>query len=412
MDLLNIQDWLSLLLRWIHFITGAAWIGTSFYFNWLNHNIRPSQKPEDQQKGLAGELWAIHGGGFYHVQKYQVAPKELPETLHWFKWEAYFTLISGFFLLSLVYYFGSSANLIHPNYKDSLTHTQGIMIGYGVLIVSWLYYHVLCSSPLGKKQSIIFALVLLWISLVAFGLSHIFVGRAAFMHIGALIGTIMALNVFFVIIPGQQAMVNAMIEGKEPDPAKGKAGAQRSLHNNYFTLPVLLMMISNHYPHTYGHQGNWAIVISLCLIGAGVRHYFNLKNQGHRAVWILPVASVAMIALAFVTSATHQDLQSHTISDQKAIEPQEFTTLSAQALRGKEIFLNRSNPQCAVCHQLNDAQSKGIVGPMLDAIKPSQARVINAVTNGIGAMPMQSHLSSDEIKDLAQYVYEASRLKK
>jgi uncharacterized membrane protein len=402
MDFSWIQDWLSLLFRWLHFITGAAWIGTSFYFNWLNHNIRPSAKPEDQEKGLAGEVWAIHGGGFYHVQKYQVAPKELPQTLHWFKWEAYFTLITGLCLLSLVYYFGSSAQLIHPDYQATLSHTQGILIGISVLITSWLYYHLLCSSPIAKNQTAIFVLVLLWIAGLAYALSHVFTGRAAYMHIGALIGTIMALNVFFVIIPSQKVMVEQMIAGQVPDPSKGKAGAQRSLHNNYFTLPVLLIMISNHYPHTYGNTGNWWILIALCLIGAGTRHYFNLKNKGENAVWILPLAAFAMFGLAFIT-------QPSSVKMTTAL-PKQGQILSDQALLGKEVFLKKATPQCGICHRLEDAQTVGIVGPILNVLKPSKDRVINAVTNGIGAMPAQSTLSKQEIDDLAQYVYEASRL--
>ena len=288
-------DWLELAARWFHFIVGAAWIGTSFYFNWLNNSIRP---PEDKQPGVSGALWAIHGGGFYQVTKYKGAPDKLPKTLHWFKWEAYLTWVSGFSLLCLVYYLGGVGSLLPAG--SSLTPVEGAGIGIALLVVGWIVYDLLCKSPLKTAPVLLTVLGLGLLAGVAYGLVQIFTPRAAYLHVGALIGTCMAANVFFVIIPGQRAMVDAMTAGQEPDESKGEAGALRSLHNNYLTLPVLFIMISTHYPATYGHPHNWQILAAIMVIGALTRHWFNLRGQGTLNRWILPVAAVGFIGLAIV----------------------------------------------------------------------------------------------------------------
>lgn len=292
-----VLDWIELIVRWLHVITGVTWIGTSFYFNWLNHHMRPPQTP---QEGVGGELWSVHGGAFYQVTKYTVAPAQLPKTLHWFKYEAYFTWLSGFTLLLLVYHLGG-ALLIDPQVAD-LTPWQASGIGLGTLLGGWILYDLMCKSPLGRSNLGLFFVGFGIVAGAAVGLCQVFSGRGAYIHVGALIGTIMAANVFFVIIPGQKKMVDAMLRGEAPNPAYGKAGAQRSLHNNYFTLPVLFIMVSNHYPMTYGHAWNWAVLIALSVISAGVRHWFNLRGQGEKNVWILPVAALAMVALAFVSA--------------------------------------------------------------------------------------------------------------
>jgi len=291
-----IADWLNLLIRWLHLITGAAWIGTSFYFNWLNHNIR---KPEQPQEGIKGELFAVHGGHFYQVRKYDGAPETLPKTLHWFKWEAYFTWISGFSLLIVVYYWNAKMNLIGTG-EGALEPWQGVVLSVGGLLGGWIVYDLLCKSPLTKKPVGFAFLGFSLLTAAAFGYSQFFSPRASYIQIGAMVGTMMAANVFFVIIPNQRIMVDTMIAGKEPDTSLGDAGSLRSLHNNYFTLPVLFIMVSNHFPMTFGHHMNWAILAAIAIIGAGIRHHFNLKSQGHLNVWILPVASVGILALAFV----------------------------------------------------------------------------------------------------------------
>ena len=291
-----ILDWLNLLARWFHIVIGAAWIGTSFYFNWLNNNLRP---PESAPKEVGGELWSVHGGAFYQVRKFKVAPAVLPKTLHWFKYEAYFTWVSGICLLAVVYYLSADVYLIDPSVAD-ISPLTGIGIGIGTLVGGWVVYDLMCRSPLRKHGMVLGALGFGLTALVAFGLTQVLSPRAAYIHVGAMLGTCMAANVFFVIIPGQRKMVDAMTAGEDPDPEAGLAGSLRSLHNNYMTLPVMFIMVSNHYPFVLGHSMNWALLAALILIGAGVRHWFNLRGRGELNVWILPVAVLATVALAFV----------------------------------------------------------------------------------------------------------------
>ncbi len=291
-------DWLAMLVRWIHVIVGVAWIGTSFYFNWLNHAFRP---PTQDTHGVGGEVWSIHGGEFYRVVRYKGAPSSLPETLHWFKWEAYSTWISGFVLLCLVYYLGAESYLLDPSVAD-IGAGVAILIGVGSIVAGWVVYDLLCRSPLGARPRALGALGVVLMAGVSFGLTQVFSSRGAYIHVGAILGTMMAANVFFVIIPNQQIMVKAMVRGEAPDTSKGRAASQRSLHNNYLTLPVLFIMISNHYPITYGHGWNWAILVGLALIGVSVRHAFNLANKGRRNGWLLGVAAAATAVLGFVIS--------------------------------------------------------------------------------------------------------------
>jgi len=296
----HLEQWLNLALRWAHVITGIAWIGTSFYFNWLNSRLAPPP-PERQEPGVAGELWSVHGGGFYRVVKYTVAPGELPRTLHWFKWEAYATWLTGFALLVLVYYLGAASFLVDPRVAR-LSPGAGVAVGVGTLIVSWVVYDALCRSPLGARPVALGATLFMLATALAWGLSQLLSPRAAYLHVGAAIGTIMAANVLMVIIPAQRDMVAALVAGRFPDAARGKQGALRPLHNNYLTLPVLLIMVSSHYPATYGHRLNWAILAGLAVIGVATRHWFNLRNQGRKNVWMLPAAGLALVALALVTA--------------------------------------------------------------------------------------------------------------
>ncbi|MCC5811679.1 MAG: urate hydroxylase PuuD [Ectothiorhodospiraceae bacterium] len=298
----HLHEWANLLLRWAHFIVGVAWIGASFYFNWLENHIERLNKRE----GIAGDLWAIHGGGFYFVQKYAVAPEKLPSTLHWFKWEAYSTWITGFLLLIVVYYMNAGSMMVDPSVAD-IGQGTAIAIGLAVLIGSWFVYDGLCRSPLASRPVWLAATGFALLVLLAWGLSELFSGRAAYIHVGAAIGTCMVGNVFRVIIPSQRDMVDAMTAGREPDPAKGKNALLRSRHNNYLTLPVLFIMISHHFPSTYAHPWNWAVLAAVMLIGAGVRHYFNIRHLPERKVWILPAAAVATAAVIVATSPQVQD---------------------------------------------------------------------------------------------------------
>ena len=294
----HLVDWLDLGLRWLHVIAGVVWIGTSFYFIWLNNRMRPIEPDVDW---IEGQLWAVHGGGFYRVLNYGQTPPSVPEVLHWFKWEAYATWLSGFALLVLIYYLDAEIFLIDPAAAD-LEPWQAAGIGIGSLVVGWLVYDRMCKSSLLERPGWFGAVSLVLVALTALLLSEVFSGRGAYIHVGALLGTLMAGNVFFVIIPAQKEMVAAMEEGREQDVQAGRHAALRSLHNNYLTLPVLFIMVSNHLPFTYEHEWNWAILVGLSVIGVATRHWYNLRGQGKTNVWILPATAAGLIALVVVTA--------------------------------------------------------------------------------------------------------------
>jgi len=292
-----IVDWLNILGRWVHFITGIAWIGSSFYFVWLDNHLEAPKDAADDEKGVGGELWSVHGGGFYHAQKYRVAPQVLPETLHWFKWEAYTTWITGMFLLILVYWYGAEVYLIDRSVAD-LTATAAIGIAVLFLVGGWLVYDLLCKTPLGKNDGAFSAVLLVLITLLAYGLCQLFSGRGAYIHFGAVLGTIMAANVFFVIIPGQRRMVDAAALGRPPNPEDGIKAKQRSVHNTYFTLPVLFVMTSNHYALTYAHEYNWLILVAISLAGALIRVYFVARHKGKTSPVPIVVAVLILLLVA------------------------------------------------------------------------------------------------------------------
>src|SRR6185312_4818070 len=259
------------LLRWLHVVAGIAWIGSSFYFIWLDHSLEvPEPGSPEAQKGVAGELWAVHGGGFYNPQKYLVAPAKLPPTLHWFKWEAYTTWLSGSALLIVVYWLHAQTMMVDPA-KLALTSGQAVGIGAGSMLGSWIAYDLLCRSPLGKKDGLLGLVIFAFLTALAWELTRVLGGRAAYIQVGAAIGTVMAANVLLLIIPGQRRMVEAMRAGRKPDPADGLRAKQRSVHNNYFTLPVVFIMISNHYAATYGHQHAWAVLAVIMAAGVLIR---------------------------------------------------------------------------------------------------------------------------------------------
>jgi uncharacterized membrane protein len=294
----HLAEWLNIIVRVMHITFGIAWIGASFYFVFLENALNRTENVRDD---LAGNLWAVHGGGFYYLEKYKVAPKTIPKHLHWFKYEAYFTWLSGFGLLFIIYYFNASAMLIDTNVMK-LTAAQAIGISTGSFIVGWMIYDLLCKSTL-RKNPLLFGLTGI-IILVGFAwfYSQVFSGRAAFIHFGAMIGSIMVANVFFVIIPSQKAMVNAAKKGLLPDPQKGKNALFRSLHNNYFTLPVLFVMVSNHFPSTFGNQYQWAVLAAITIGSAGIKHWLNLREKGQLSVWIMPASVIILLAVAYVTA--------------------------------------------------------------------------------------------------------------
>ncbi|MCH9695603.1 MAG: urate hydroxylase PuuD [Gammaproteobacteria bacterium] len=299
-------EWLNLLVRWLHFITGVAWIGSSLYFIWLDNHLLVPRDPDDTEKGVGGEVWSVHGGGFYHAQKYKVGPLPLPEPLHWFKWEAYSTWLSGMFLLGLTYFVGAEVYLIDRSVAD-LSTASAIGISVAIIIGSWVVYDLLCKSPLARDERVFAALLLIMCSVLAWGLCSLFSGRAAYILFGAALGTIMVANVFFVIIPGQRQMVSEVARGELPDTAPGLRAKLRSVHNTYFTLPVLFVMTSNHYAMTYAHEYNWLVLIAISVAGALVRVYFVARHKGTASPLTVIAAVLILAGLAAALAPRGQD---------------------------------------------------------------------------------------------------------
>ena len=293
----HLHEWMNIVVRWMHITFGIAWIGTSFFFVFMENSLVKNRKRPE----LKGDLWMLHGGGFWFVEKYQVAPEVMPKGVHWFKFEAYFTWLSGFALLFVVYYFNAEAMLVDRSLLD-VPGWVATLIGIASLALGYAIYHLLSLTPLLKRP--------LWFGLVLFSIlvgfayfyTAIFNARAGYIHFGALIGTLMAGNVFFVIIPAQKAMVRATRNGTYLDPWLGQFAGLRSYHNNYFTLPVLFVMISNHFPSTFGHEHPWLILAMLSLASAGVKHYLNLKEKHQQSVWVMPISILLLISTVFVTA--------------------------------------------------------------------------------------------------------------
>jgi len=297
--------WAGLLVRWAHIITGIAWIGSSFYFMWLDARLnRPPRDPESPD--IEGDLWAVHGGGFYHAQKYQVAPQVLPEPLHWFKWEAYWTWITGFALLSIVYYKNPQAYLIDPEVLD-LVPWQAVAISGVLILLGWLIYQLLCALPI--SWAVLALSGALAVLLLCWGVSQVFSGRGAFIQVGVMLGSIMVANVFFVIIPSQKVLVEAKQRGNPPDAKLGVSAKLRSTHNNYLTLPVVLAMISPHYPLLYTHEWNWLLLFLLFLAGALVRHFFNERNRGRTSLLFPALALLLVLLMVYWLAPRNKGLQ-------------------------------------------------------------------------------------------------------
>ena len=333
-------DWLNLLVRWLHLITGIAWIGASFYFVWLDNSIRPPKPGSDLAlKGVSGHLWAVHGGGFYNPQKYLVAPAQLPPELHWFKWEAYATWLSGVALLTIVYYFNAQAMMVDKGVAD-LSAAQAIGVGVGSLVLGWVVYDLLCRSPLGKHDFAFGLVMFVLIVGAAWVLSHLLSGRAAYIHVGAMIGTMMVGNVLMLIIPGQRKLVDAMLQGQAPDPIHGQKAKQRSVHNNYFTLPILFIMISNHYAMTYAGKYNWLVLGAVIAAAVLIRHFFNQRHKG-QANLAYPAAGVAILAALAI-----------------ALAPRPAPVQAAAAPAGPDIARVQQiiTQRCASCHSAQPTQ--------------------------------------------------------
>ena len=350
-----ILDWLNLLGRWVHMITGIAWIGASFYFIWLDNHLEPVKDPVDDEKGVGGELWALHGGGIYHAQKYKLAPEKLPEHLHWFKWEAYTTWITGMFMMALIYWYGADLYLIDQSVAD-LSKPVAILIGVGTIIVGWLVYDFMCKSVLGNDDTKLAIALFIFVSVVAFILTQIFSGRGAFMHYGAMLGTIMVGNVFFVIMPGQRALLACAEAGTPVDPKHGRKAKQRSVHNTYFTLPVLFVMISNHYAMTYGYWLNWLILIGISIAGALIRIYFVQRHFGKNKPLYLVVAAAIIMALTFVMAPKSAPKTISSVADTSvnSIATQNMLPIQARAI---------IKARCTTCHSATPTQAGFAAAP-------------------------------------------------
>jgi uncharacterized membrane protein len=365
-----ITDWLNLLMRWLHVIAGIVWIGSSFYFIALDNHLRPPQDEREREAGIGGETWEIHGGGFYNIKKYLVAPRVLPETLHWFKWEAYTTWLSGFALMIVLYYLNADTYLIDKSVAD-LSTGEAVAISIGLLAAAWLVYDVLCRL-LAAKPFILATVILGLITLAAWGIGHLFSARAMYLQIGAMLGTMMVGNVFFVIIPAHWELVRAKQAGREPDPAANARGKLRSVHNNYLTLPVVFTMLSNHFPFTYGHSYSWLILVVLLVIGAWVRHFFNLRHLGRTVWWIPASAAIAIAVLAIL------------------IRPQSQSSAGTPMVSFAQVA-RIVDQRCAACHSQHptkvDAAPRGIKLDTADEIK-AQATAIEQQAVQTQAMPL------------------------
>jgi uncharacterized membrane protein len=387
-------DWLNLLTRWLHVIAGIVWIGSSFYFIALDNHLRPPKEERDREAGIGGETWEIHGGGFYQVQKYRVAPQTLPDPLHWFKWEAYTTWLSGFALMVVLYYANADTYLIDKSVAD-LSEWQAIAISVGLLAAAWLVYDALC-RVLGDFPLILATVLLALITLAAWGIEHLFSGRAVYLQVGAMLGTMMVGNVFFVIIPAHWELVRAKQAGREPDPVHNERAKLRSVHNNYLTLPVVFTMISNHFPFTYGHSYAWLILVVLLVIGAWVRHFFNLRHVG-RTVWWIPVSAAVAIAVLAIL-----------------IRPQSESTAGARAVPFAQVA-RIVDERCAACHSaqptLVDSAPQGIELDTAEQVK-SRAADIERQAVSSTAMPLGNvtHMTEAERELLGRWIAQGAKI--
>ena len=386
-----VVDWLNLLVRWAHLIVGIGWIGTSFYFIALDLSLR---KREKMKEGVYGTAWEVHGGGFYHVEKFLVAPKELPPDLIWYQWEAYLTWVTGFGLMILQYYWRADVFLINPDVLPLLP-VQAIWISVLSLAGGWLIYDRICKSPIGRNTLLLAIVVFALIVGAAWFYSHVFSGRGALIHVGAFIGTIMAVNVFGIIIPNQKKIVASLLAHEEPDPALGAIGKQRSVHNNYLTLPVLVMMVSNHYPMLTGQAHLWLVVALIVVTGASVRHFLN-RHDAHdpfeKYGWALPVAAVAFgVALWLTVPQATPGVAGMTVTESQAM-----------AIVGKHcIMCHSAHPS----HEGFDQPPKGVILTSIPDIVLHKDQILAQAVNS-DTMPLgnETHMTEAERQKLGAFL--------
>ena len=341
-DLAIVWDWIAFSVRWLHVITAMAWIGASFFFIALDLGLK---KAPDMPNGVSGEEWQVHGGGFYHIQKYLVAPQNMPEHLIWHKWQSYITWVSGAALLMVVYWVGGELFLLDPT-KADLTLFQGILISGGSLTIGWIAYDFMCKSRLGNHSTALMLLLFVILVIMAWGYSQIFTGRAALLHLGAFTATIMTGNVFFQIMPNQRIVVADLKAGRTPDAKYGKIAKLRSTHNNYLTLPVVFLMLSNHYPLSFGTEYAWLIASLIFLTGVTIRHYFNTMHAtGTGPHWTWAVTLILMIVIAWLSSVRPDDSYDDAMT--RDLTPVEQHFASAE---GFEVAYDTVIGNCSMCH--------------------------------------------------------------
>jgi uncharacterized membrane protein len=381
-------DWLDLVFRWFHVTAAIVWIGTSFYFVALDNHLTEPHEEQERERGVGGETWEIHGGGFYRVEKYRVAPPRLPQPLHWFKWEAYWTWISGFTLLVVLYYLQPRTYLVDPTVSN-LSTWEAIVLSLGGLALGWVVYDLLCRTV--RSEPLLALLVLAGVAATAYGASCLFAPRAAYLQVGAMLGTIMVANVFFVIIPAHRELIRAKEEGREPDPAANARGKSRSVHNNYLTLPVLFAMLAGHFPFTYGHAHAWLVLVCLMVVGAYIRVYFNDRHAG-RTLWWIPVTAAAALAGLAVW-----------------LRPAS-TPAATTAVPFARVFAIVQE-RCAYCHSLHPRSPQFTSAPKgieLDTAQEiaSQAQMIKAVAVDTTVMPFgnATHMTTAERRLLGEWI--------
>jgi uncharacterized membrane protein len=398
------MEWVSFAARWFHVITAIAWIGSSFYFIALDLGLH---KHENLPKGAAGDEWQVHGGGFYHIQKYMIAPEKMPENLVWFKWEAYSTWLSGFVLLALVYYLGAELYLVDPNVLD-ITPTTGILISLASIGFGWIVYDLLCKSPIGNNNTRLMILLYFVLVAMAWGYTQLFTGRAAFLHLGAFTGTIMSANVFFIIIPNQKKVVADLLAGKSPDPALGMQAKQRSTHNNYLTLPVIFLMLSNHAPLAFATEFNWIIASLVFLMGVTIRHYFNTKHaRKGDPIWTWLVTVILFIIIMWLSAVPKvlvgdDENAALTNYEQKFASAQHFEQV-------RDTVLGR----CSMCHASEPVWDGIIAAPKgvlleTDAQIAKNAKAIYLQSGRSHAMPPANitYMEESERKAVVQWYNE------
>ena len=342
-DFIIMWEWFAFAVRWLHVITAIAWIGSSFYFIALDLGLK---KSPNLPAGAYGEEWQVHGGGFYHIQKYSVAPENMPNHLTWFKWESYATWLSGAAMLMIVYWLGAELYLIDPA-KADLSVFQAIIISAGSLLVGWVVYDFLCKSALGNNPTGLMLLLFVVLVVMSWGYNQIFTGRAAMLHLGAFTATIMSANVFLIIMPNQRIVVKDLKEGRTPDPKYGKIAKLRSTHNNYLTLPVLFLMLSNHYPLAFATEYTWIIASLVFLTGVTIRHYFNtLHATGSGPTWTWMATLVIFLIIAALSTASSWNGDYDDLENQPLTKKQESLMLAKGFDDISDIIISR----CSMCH--------------------------------------------------------------